>query len=68
VAVNPLTSTVYVTDEFSNTIYLLNTHTDKVTSTFTVGNNLPFVIGVNPLTATAYVANRGNNTVSLITN
>jgi len=68
VAVNPLTSTIYVTGELDNTVYLLNTHTNKVTSTFTVGNNLPFAIAVNPLTATAYVTNRANNTVSLITN
>jgi DNA-binding beta-propeller fold protein YncE len=39
-----------------------------VTSTFTVGNSLPFVVAINPLTATAYVTNRGDNTVSLITN
>ena len=66
-AVNPLTSTVYVTDEFNNTIYLLNTHTNKVTSTLTDGNN-PLVLAANPLTSTTYVTNRANNTVSLISN
>ena len=68
VAVNPLTSTVYVTDTFDNTISLINTHTRKVTSTLTDGSNLPFVLAANPLTATAYVTNRANNTVSLISN
>ena len=67
-AVNPLAGTVYVTDTFDNTISLINTRTNKVTSTFTVGNNLPFAIAANPLISTAYVTNRANNTVSLISN
>jgi YVTN family beta-propeller protein len=65
IAVNPNTKKVYVANEFSNTISVIDTETDKVQATISIGN-FPYGIDTNPLTSRVYVTNRGSNTVSVI--
>jgi YVTN family beta-propeller protein len=65
IAVNPNTKKVYVANEYSNTVSVLDTETDKVKSTIKVGV-FPYGIDINPLNNRVYVTNRGSNTVSVI--
>jgi YVTN family beta-propeller protein len=65
VAVNPNTKKVYVANEYSNTVSVLDTKTDKVKSSIKVGI-FPYGVDVNPLNNRVYVTNRGSNTVSVI--
>jgi YVTN family beta-propeller protein len=65
VAVNPNTKKVYVANEYSNTVSVLDTETDKVKSSIKVGI-FPYGIDINPLNNRVYVTNRGSNTVSVI--
>src|SRR5215216_2087361 len=65
IAVNPNMKKVYVANEYSNTVSVLDTETDKVKSTIKVGI-FPYGIDINPLNNRVYVTNRGSNTVSVI--
>ena len=65
IAVNPNTKKVYVANEYSNTVSVLDTETDKVKSSIKVGV-FPYGIDINPLNNRVYVTNRGSNTVSVI--
>jgi YVTN family beta-propeller protein len=65
IAVNPNTGKVYVANEFSNTVSVIDAETDKVKSTINVGD-FPYGIDTNPLNNRVYVTNRGSNTVSVI--
>ncbi|HEY7079455.1 MAG TPA: beta-propeller fold lactonase family protein [Nitrososphaeraceae archaeon] len=65
IAVNPNTDKIYVANEFSNTVSIIDESTDKVQATIKVGS-FPYGIDVNPLNNRVYVANRGSNTVSVI--
>ncbi len=65
IAINPATSKIYVSNEFSNTVSIIDESTDKVQATIRVGS-FPYGIDVNPLNNRIYVANRGSNTVSVI--
>jgi YVTN family beta-propeller protein len=65
VAVNPSTSKVYVVNEYSNTVSVIDTNTDTVKSTISLGN-FPYGIDINPLNNRIYVTNRGSNTVSVL--
>jgi YVTN family beta-propeller protein len=65
VAVNPVTKNVYVTNEFSNTVSVINGVTERVADTITVGS-FPYGIAVNPFNDRIYVTNRGSNTVTVI--
>jgi YVTN family beta-propeller protein len=65
IAINPATSKIYVANEFSNTVSIIDESTDKVQATIKVGS-FPYGIDVNPLNNRVYVANRGSNTVSVI--
>jgi YVTN family beta-propeller protein len=65
IAVNPNTKKVYVANEYSNTISVLDTETDMVKSSIKVGI-FPYGIDINPLNNRVYVTNRGSNTVSVI--
>ena len=65
VAVNPITKKVYVTNEFSNTVSVINGATDSVTDTIGVGS-FPYGVTVNPFNDRVYVTNRGSNSVSVI--
>ena len=65
VAVNPVTKNVYVTNEFSNTISVINGATEMVADTIAVGS-FPYGVAVNPFNDRIYVTNRGSNTVTVI--
>ena len=65
VAVNPVTNTVYVTNEGDGTVSVISGSTGTVTGTIPVGTG-PRGVAVNTVTNTAYVANFFDNTVSVI--
>jgi YVTN family beta-propeller protein len=65
VAANPLTGSVYVTNQFDNTVSVISGQTNTVTATIPVGNG-PAGVAVNPLTGAVYTANIGDETVSVI--
>jgi YVTN family beta-propeller protein len=65
IAVNPSTNKVYVVNEYSNTVSVIDTDTDTVKSTINLGN-FPYGIDINPLNNRIYITNRGSNTVSVL--
>ena len=65
IAANPNTGKIYVANEFSNTVSIIDETTDKIQATIKVGS-FPYGIDVNPLNNRVYVANRGSNTISVI--
>jgi YVTN family beta-propeller protein len=65
IAVNPSTNKVYVVNEFSNTVSVIDTNTDTVKSAISLGN-FPYGIDINPLNNRIYITNRGSNTVSVL--
>ena len=65
IAVNPSTNKVYVVNEYSNTVSVIDTNTDTVKSTISLGN-FPYGIDINPLNNRIYITNRGSNTVSVL--
>ncbi|HEU4444296.1 MAG TPA: beta-propeller fold lactonase family protein [Nitrososphaeraceae archaeon] len=65
IAVNPSTNKLYVVNEFSNTVSVIDTNTDAVKSTINLGN-FPYGIDMNPLNNRIYITNRGSNTVSVL--
>jgi YVTN family beta-propeller protein len=65
IAVNPSTNKVYVVNEYSNTVSVIDTNTDTVKSTINLGN-FPYGIDINPLNNRIYITNRGSNTVSVL--
>jgi YVTN family beta-propeller protein len=65
VAVNPLTNKIYVANELSNTVSMIDGSTDKVDAKINVGKS-PYGITVNPLNNRIYVSNRDSGTVSVI--
>src|SRR5687767_9347997 len=65
IAVNPYTNKIYVTNEYSNTVSVINGDNDEVEGTISVGG-LPYDLDVDPFTNKVYVANLGANTISVI--
>lgn len=65
IAVNPSTNKVYVVNEYSNTVSVIDTNTDTVKSTINLGN-FPYGIDINPLNNRIYITNRGSNSVSVL--
>jgi YVTN family beta-propeller protein len=65
IAVNPSTNKVYVVNEYSNTVSVIDTNTDTIKSTINLGN-FPYGIDINPLNNRIYITNRGSNTVSVL--
>jgi YVTN family beta-propeller protein len=65
IAVNPNTNKLYVANQYSNTVSVIDTETDKVQATINVGS-FPYDIDINPLNNRVYVTNRGSDTVSVI--
>lgn len=63
VGVDPGTHTVYVANENSGTVSVIDGATNAVTATIGVGSS-PSAVGVDPGTHTVYVANTQFNTVS----
>lgn len=64
ITLTPDCSKVYVANSFSNTVSVINTSTNKVT-TIPVGSN-PVVAIIAPDGSKVYLANSGSNTVSVI--
>jgi YVTN family beta-propeller protein len=64
VAVNPITNMIYMTNEASNTVTVVDGATLS-TTTIPVGSN-PLFIAVNPVTNKIYVANEGSNNITVI--
>ena len=65
ISLNPSTKKVYVANEFSNTVSVIDIPTLKVEKTISV-ENFPYAIDSNILNNRVYVTNRGSNTVSVI--
>ncbi len=56
----------YITDEFSNTVSVIDTATNMVVGAPIAVGSLPIGVAVAPDGARVYVANSGSNTVSVI--
>ena len=65
ISVNPSTKKIYVANEFSNTVSVVDIPTLKAEKTINV-ENFPYAIDSNILNNRVYVTNRGSNTVSVI--
>ena len=65
VRVNPGTNRIYVSDNSSDALTVIDGATDTVLATIPVGDG-PFGVGVNPATNRIYVANCNSGTVSVI--
>lgn len=65
VTVNPSTKKIYVANEFSNTISVVDIPSLNVDKTIGV-ENFPYAIDSNILNNRVYVTNRGSNSVSVI--
>ena len=61
VAVNPNTDRVFVTNNYADTVSVIDGSTNSLVSVFKVGSG-PFGIGINPETDILYVA-RGHNDI-----
>jgi YVTN family beta-propeller protein len=65
ITLNPNTKRIYVANEFSNTVSVIDIPTLKVVKTISV-ENFPYAIDSNILNNRVYVTNRGSNSVSVI--
>jgi YVTN family beta-propeller protein len=65
IAVNPTANKIYVTNEYSNTVSVIEGHNDTVEATILV-DSLPYDLDVDPFTNKVYVTNLGSDTVSII--
>jgi YVTN family beta-propeller protein len=65
IAINPLTHKIYVANEYSNTISVFNSYTDKLEQTIKAGI-FPYNIDINLFNNRIYVTNRGSNDISVI--
>ena len=65
VAVNTATNRVYVTNEFSNNVSVLDAATGTLVATVPVGPR-PQYVAVNPVTNKAYVSNGGDSSQTVI--
>ena len=66
VAVDEAAHTAYVTNLVGGTVSVIDTQTNTVTTTITVGPS-PYAVAVEPTTGTVFVANSGDGTVSVLT-
>jgi len=64
-AINPVTDKLYVTNEFSHTVSVVDTKTDEVVSTIQVGLR-PYGLDIDPIVNRIYVTNIDSDTVSVI--
>ncbi|MPZ05429.1 MAG: beta-propeller fold lactonase family protein [Nitrososphaeraceae archaeon] len=65
ITVNPSTKKVYVANEFSNTVSVVDIPSLKVEKSIGV-ENFPYAVDSNTLNNRVYVTNRGSNSVSVI--
>ncbi|CAN5461589.1 hypothetical protein BH18THE1_BH18THE1_06260 [soil metagenome] len=63
--INPITNKLYVANQFSNTISVIDTEKSEVEANIDVGNS-PYDVDVNPFSNRIYASNRESNTVSVI--
>ena len=63
--INPITHKLYVANQFSNTISVIDTEKSEVEENIDVGNS-PYDVDVNPFSNRIYASNRESNTVSVI--
>jgi YVTN family beta-propeller protein len=66
VGVNPTTNKIYVGNQGSNTVSVIDGATDTVIGSPIEVGAAPFGVGVNPTTNKIYVGNQSSNTVSVI--
>jgi YVTN family beta-propeller protein len=64
-AINPVTDKLYVTNEFSHTVSVVDTITDEVVGTIPVGL-VPYGLDIDPIVNRIYVTNIDSDTVSVI--
>ena len=62
---DPSTDTVYVTNQYGNTVSVVDGATSTVTATIGVGLQ-PTGMGIDPATGSVYIANHGDDSVSVI--
>ncbi|HEX7141665.1 MAG TPA: YncE family protein, partial [Nitrososphaeraceae archaeon] len=65
IGINSVTNKLYVANQFSNTVTVIDGNTNNIESTIKV-DNFPYDLEVNPYNNRIYVTNRGSNTVSII--
>jgi YVTN family beta-propeller protein len=63
--INPITNKLYVANQFSNTISVIDIDTSKVEANIDTGDS-PYDVDVNPFSNRIYSSNRESNTVSVI--
>src|SRR5687768_3713241 len=63
--INPITNKLYVANQFSNTISVIDIDTSKVEKNIDTGDS-PYDVDVNPFSNRIYSSNRESNTVSVI--
>ncbi|MDR4512175.1 MAG: YncE family protein [Nitrososphaeraceae archaeon] len=65
IAINPVAGKIYVANEYSNTISVIDIDSSAVQSNIEVDNS-PYDLEINPFTNRVYSTNRGSDTVSVI--
>ena len=65
IGINPVTNKLYVANQFSNSVTVIDGNTNNIESTIQV-DNFPYDLKVNSYNNRIYVTNRGSNTVSVI--
>lgn len=63
--INPITDQLYVANQFSNTISVIDVEKSKVEKNIDVGNS-PYDVAVNPFTNRIYASNRDSDSISVI--
>ncbi|HEX2304883.1 MAG TPA: YncE family protein [Nitrososphaeraceae archaeon] len=63
--INPITNKLYVANQFSNTISVIDIDNSKVEKNIDVGNS-PYDVDVNPFSNRIYTSNRDSDTISVI--
>jgi YVTN family beta-propeller protein len=63
--INPITNKLYVANQFSNTISVIDTEKSEVEENIDVGNS-PYDVEINPFSNRIYASNRESNTISVI--
>ena len=65
IGINSVTNKLYVANQFSNSVTVIDGNTNTIETTIQV-DNFPYDLEVNPYNNRIYVTNRGSNTVSVI--
>ena len=65
IEINPITNKLYVANQLSNTISVIDIEKSKVEANIDVGNS-PYDVEINPFSNRIYASNRESNTISVI--